>query len=779
MSDRPSPTRCFSARRTALLVGAALLLASPAAWKLTGPSQHHAAPRADAAAAAEEADARVPLCPASQATRLCLPVGNGTPAPHKPTPPLTGTTSTSALSFAPYAAKPVKSIGTYDPYMGTPPIAGRAGSVAVDPSNTANAYLGTPFGGIWKTTNGGGSWKPISDGKVFRSIGALAVDPNQPATIYAGTGDQSRGALVTDPFGNGIYKSTDGGATWKWLDGFAAAACAGVSIDICSDPSNARSLITGVGVKKGSSNVVIAAASGAAGYMAAGLYRSTDGGTTWSQRLTFTGSVPTSLTADPAHPSVWYAGVWGFNTSPPQPGGVWKSTDSGKTWNQLSGNLPTTGHGRVAVAAEGSDRVYALFGGSGVVDPPALWRSTNAGASWTKVVTFASDWCQCLYDLALSTVPSKPGFVAAGGVNLSLVDTKTAQVTQLGGGKLHVDIQGLSTDASGRLWVASDGGVYRLTSDLATVSNLNVGLPLHEVYRNPGLGLSTSLLEGTQDVGTNAWDGLQWTHIGPGDGWFASSDTGRLWSSTQSRQLRVSTDGGAHWQDRSVGIFEGPIPPGIDVYATYARAPANRDTFYAGMQSIWRTKDAGVTWKKLLPNASCLSGGACFYISTVAVAPGDPSVIYAGVEDCCSGRLRVSTDSGATWATRSQPPQGFRMLSLAISPANPAVAYIGRGELQPNQQVFLTKDYGKTWTNLSQNLPPVPVQALAVDWSASPRIVYAGTGVGVYWSNGGAWQPAAGLPGAPVTNLMLDKANNRLLASTYGRGWYQATPLAP
>ncbi|MDX6512767.1 MAG: hypothetical protein QOE36_2271, partial [Gaiellaceae bacterium] len=375
-----------------------------------------------------------------------------------------------ALPWTPIGPHPIR--GTDHYYMGTPPLAGRVTAIAPDPTDLHTAYLGGAAGGVWKTTDDGVHWTPLSDGQMAMAIGSIAVAPTNHQVVYVGTGEaNTSGDSYT---GDGVYRSADGGAHWTR-----------VGADTFGTATTGRCAVADVVVSPADANVVLAAPQG--GSCGGDVLRSTDGGATWSKALLLPGGRATDLAVDPNNPAVWYAAVAHWNSA----SGVWKSTDGGATWAQLGGGLPQsgTGIGRIVVAPTSSQRLYAAFSDTASLpDPtPQLWTSADAGATWTQLTLDAS-FCnvgagsQCWYDLALAVSPADPSSFFAAGIKLFKYGAAGASSSLVGygGSGIHVDFHALAFDAAGRLWVGSDGGVYRSDDGGASFASLNADLSIAE-----------------------------------------------------------------------------------------------------------------------------------------------------------------------------------------------------------------------------------------------------------------------------------------------------------
>jgi len=356
-------------------------------------------------------------------------------------------------------------------------------ALAIDPRDNNTVYLGAVEGGVWKTTDGGATWKPIADDQPSLAIGSIALDPKFPDTVYVGTGEEN--FCYDCYYGAGILKSTNGGASWMPIQGpFLHLSIGSLAIS----PTDSQVIL------------------GTAGN---GIYRSPDGGATWTRVLTGTG---TSVVFHPTDGNTAYAGLG--NISGSSTNGVYKSTDGGQTWNSIPGSganaLPTTNFGRVTIALAPSTptTLYAAVHDSksdGLLD---IYKSTDGGATWNA--TNAPDICsgiqQCWYDMVISVHPKNPNVVYAGG-SLTIIRTMDGGATWSrlpydgvaftgpNGVGMHTDQHAFvfTADAS-KLYIANDGGVYSttdVTNSQVNWTELNDTLAITEFY--PGLSIHPSI----------------------------------------------------------------------------------------------------------------------------------------------------------------------------------------------------------------------------------------------------------------------------------------------
>ena len=689
---------------------------------------------------------------------------------------------TSPLTWTSLGPRPIAG-GAPSEYNGTAPWSGRVTALAHHPTNADIAYLGGAAGGVWKTVNAGAPaadvrWTPVFDAQPSLAIGAIAIDPTNPNTIYAGTGESNFNA--TSYFGTGIYRSTNGGTTW--------AKIGGTRFDRCH--------VSDIVVKPGTSTTLLVAVQYYGRYETtcdSGVHRSLNGGAGWTRVAQ---GLATDLAVKPGSPTVWYAAFY-YD-------GVHKSTNSGGTWTPLGGGLPTSGAGRIALATTAANpaRVYAAVEDTATSGTLGVWATADNGVTWTQLSY--SNFCgysngygygQCSYDLAVAADPASQQHVYAGGVRLQRHDGTGWSTLGYGTSGIHVDIHAVGFDAANRLWVGSDGGVYRRDAGATGFANLNGTLSLTQFY--PGTAGSVAsgrrFVGGTQDNGTLSFERATsaWYEFATGDGGYSAIDPANpnvIYSSYVYATAFKSTDGGA----TSPCIFTALAS--YSSYCTFYTSdptnfvtplvmdPANAQRLYIGTSRVWRTTTGGASWSG---PASGLFGGT---ISAIGVPKSSASTLYAAWQSDPTV-LRRTANAGAaspTWTPTAALPNRV-VTDIEVDPRSAATVYAtlsGFDESTPGKpgHVFRSTNSGGTWTNVSGNLPNTPVNALAVDTRTTPATLYAGTDVGVFWSvdGGASWaNTSRGLPNTVVSDVRVDLITNKLIAATHGRGAYTVQVASP
>ncbi|MEZ5466456.1 MAG: hypothetical protein R3F18_02155 [Lysobacterales bacterium] len=648
-------------------------------------------------------------------------------------------------------------------------MSGRVRAMAIDPTNSNRLLLGTATGGVWLSSDAGASWTALTDSQPSLAIGAVAIDPSNPNVFYAGTGE-GNGSY----YGVGILKSTDAGASWTVIGAneFNRGSIAGLAVSPDGNVVVACAL---------AGNFLGASASprGDVG----GVYRSTDGGQTFTQTQN---NFCSGLAVAGANFNIMYHSATGVGAA----NGLYKSTDGGATWTHLTSAVNGAEVERLAIGVSpDGNRVYI---GGKVGGDVVLQNSSDGGSSWsTPLATTIPEevnaasfqlYCekQCGYDNAVAVNPFNLSDVFYAGVGSYRSTDGGATFTQVGanntgGGPLHVDHHLVLFDpnSQGVIYSGNDGGIYRSADNGATWTSIGGTLATLQPYH---VSLHPSnreiLYTGNQDNGTTRrTDSNVWTEIGGGDGGYSAVNHANpqiVYSSATNLSLSKSDNGG---ETNNAAITQVPKEANEPVafIAPFVMDPVNPEILYAGTSRLWRTADGAQTWTAISP---ALATNAEAYITQIAIARSDTSVIYTVASD---GSVARSNAAGFAQINKAPLP-GRYASAIAISPTDPNTAYVGFSgfnDTTPSTpgHIFKTTDAGASWTDVSANLPDVPVNALAINPGAADEI-YAGTDTGVFISldGGGSWaRMTGGLPNAGVSTLAVNATTNLLVAGTYGR----------
>ncbi len=655
-------------------------------------------------------------------------------------------------------------------------IGGRSTSVAVDPTNADRVWIGAAGGGVWRSTDAGRTWTLKWRASAPLEIGSLAVDPTTPTTLYCGTGEAN---LSADSYpGDGVYRSTNGGTTWRrWALSETTGLPRRIGT-IAVDPFDSKHvLVGGIGFGRVSSDNDFG-----------GLYRTTNRGTTW-QRLAFISANNYwchTIVFDPVTRGRILATVTGPGTS----SGIYRSNDGGVTWTQLKNGLPATdriGRTALAIAPSNHNIVYAISAdlasdrADGVL---GVFRSSNGGSTWADVTsTHFQQERQMSYNCTISVDPTDPNHVICGGVDLHLTtdggatwSRTTRWDAERGTSKYaHADHHQVVMPASapGRVYAANDGGLDVSVDGGNRWENRSTGLATNMFYDVDVAQTDVRFLGGgAQDNGTIVTtDGRADTffEIDGGDGgWIVidPNEADHVYTSSQFGAITRLRNG--HRRDVSPP-FRDEDSGGIwMVYVTID--PNDSDTVYTGNQRLYRTKNDGLSWDALTP---ILDGSP---ISAIEVAPADSNAIYVGTEN---GGIFRSLDGGTTWSANLTGPDlpGVMVTRIETHPTDASDVYLTIAN-SGNSHVFRSRDNGLTWTDIDGGkLPDVPHSALLIR-PDKPKELYVACDVGVFMTSDGGttWRDATGaLPNVMVVDLVFHEATRTLFAATYGRSIWSAT----
>jgi photosystem II stability/assembly factor-like uncharacterized protein len=661
--------------------------------------------------------------------------------------------------------------------------AGRMTAIAPVPGSPGAAYVGAAGGGVWKTTDGGASWTPLTDDLHDLSVGALAVAPSNPSVVYVGTGEGGYGLSFIP--GIGLVKSTDGGATWILPDRVLAT----MFYRILVHPGNADELVAATN---------------------AGAFRSTDGGATWTNVIAHAdyGDIP-DMVRDPTDPRVLYATTWcpdracSFQTAR-----VLKSEDGGVTWSDRSNGLPnnTTGRTERTSIAIAPSNPRVLYAGKGIRDLARtgstfshIYKTTDGGGSWTDLPSVygnAAAWSylgfQSSYDNVIVVSPNDPNVVVAGGVT-SLRSTdggatfSKAFENGNGNGFVHPDYHDLQYHGS-TLWIANDGGIWTSDDDGRTATARNTGLVTRQFYALAADPSNRSrIIAGSQDNGNvqRLDSGTAWRYVASGGDGIQCAihplSPEIAWASSQGGLIERTHAAGSSGSP----AFAVVTPPFDDEeqvpFATVVRLdPREPLALYSASSRLWKSGDGGETWRPLpTGTADGSDWSATTTIRAVALPSRDSPIVMVAKG---SGVFR-SDDRGETWTAGRGLPNAV-VTHVEIDPRDPSAAYACLATTT-GPSVYRSEDGGSTWTASAEGLPLFAAQVLRIDPTDS-SVLYCGTDVGLYRSTdrGASWARfGVGLPSSSIHDLQIGEDGSLLRVATHGRGVWEldvsSTPNAP
>ena len=681
------------------------------------------------------------------------------------------------------------------------PAAGRASALAVDPTDSMTLYAGYALGGVWKTVDGGATWAPLMDLEPTLAVGALAIDPAAPQTIYVGTGEP---APYLGYSGEGVFKSTDGGQTFAKIGGATldGLTIGRIFLDGAAGHLYATAFYGGLG-RGDICNFDV-------DDPAQGLYRSDDGGDTWT--ILLSGQV-TDLEVDTSVvPRRIFVGQFSA--------GALRSDDGGASWVAPAGLPKKPSRVELAIAPTDPTVVYA---GLGDQQSASVYVSQDGGKTFA-LMPGAPDYCtgQCYYDNAVAVDPGDAKTLYVGGSLCGVWKTSNGtdpaptwvnaslQGQDCGGGDnwfvgyVHPDVHAIAFDPSApaTVFAASDGGLARSSDGGATWTQLNAGvatLQLYALCADPTSAVN--LYGGAQDNGAFMRTGtsLTWTGVSSGDGGYCAVDPKNpklvLGSTDYGSVFRTTTG----FKGTPSFVFETDPStctagaPGcgdrVGFIAPLVGDPSTAGTFYVGTHRLYKTVNGGTKWTAVSADltagkSSVTCPDASFQpfddtLTNITVAPSAPGTIYTGSQ---TGVISVTTDGGGTWTRVDKPPLPGRWVSgLAVDPRDPLTVFAsfsGFDDATPGApgHVFRSQDGGQTWE--PRDIPAdVPVDTLLAHPVGSD-LLYAGTDAGllVTTDGGRSWVTFDdGLPSVAVYALVYQRASGTLVAGTFGRSAWSRT----
>lgn len=705
-------------------------------------------------------------------------------------------------------------------FLGPTNISGRATDVeAVRPKGKSyTIWVATASGGVWKTENEGSSWESTFDQQVTTDIGDLAIDPKNPETVWVGTGEAN--IFRSSMAGCGIYKTTDGGKSWK---------------NMGLENTNT---IGRVVIHPDNSDIVYVAASGNEWTTNPdrGVYKTTDGGKTWSKVLyidEMTGA--NDLVMDPKDPNTLYACTWQRirqkwsdpRTWPGYTGsGVWKTTDAGKTWKQINVGLPEADkRGRIGIdiSQTNPNVLYILLDNyevaykaeagqmdsygrprADVIKGATVYKSVNKGESWKQVSGIKGNSKRYMeghsgtYGWVFSQIrvdPKNENKIYTLGLflNTSTDGGETFEAERA----IHMDHHGLwiDPDNTDYLLSANDGGVYvsydagknwKHFVDIPVIQFYNVGLDMGEPFKAYGSVQDHFSFAGEVNLeyGRDRIQPVEWASAPGGEGSthvIDPRDANTVYSAGFYGSITRSDVGKRRYSSKNIlpVVDEGEPPLRGQWVAPFLLSPHNPDILYHCMQYVFRSTDRGDTWEKISPDLTYNDINKIGDISYQTIfafseSPLKYGLLYAGTDD---GRLHVTKNGGQDWTEiLNGLPQNRWISRVVASQFEMSRVYMTQnGKRDDDFQVYVWKseDYGQNWEDISGNIPLGPVNVIRED-PANPNILYVGTDIGIYITTDGGkkWEVLGDLPSTYVHDIAIHPRDQIMVIATHGRGMF-------
>lgn len=696
--------------------------------------------------------------------------------------------------------------------IGPAVMGGRVADLAIHPSAPSTWYVGLASGGVWKTTNHAMSWTPIFDDMPVSSIGDVTLAPSNPNVVWVGTGEpQNR---QSSPYGGGVFRSLDGGRTWTDLGLHDTRHIARIVVHP-TDPDVAW--VAAVGHLWGPNEE-------------RGVFKTTDGGATWTKVLYHdadTGAI--DLVIDPGDPRTLYAAlyqrrrtVFGFSASGTG-SGLYRTLDGGTTWTELDEGLPEGDKGRIGldVFAGNSQIVYASIEAEGQ-EGRGLYRSTDRGESWERL---SGNNPRPMYFSQVRIDPNNPERVYMGGVALQVSDDGGRTWWEQDGAEgIHVDHHALWIDPSNsdHLVLGNDGGIasswdgarsWRHHNNLAIGQFYEIGLDVRDPYYVcGGLQDNSSWCGPSRTLDGYGIGNDDWTDVSGGDGFYNVPDpfdSRFVFTESQGgNSSRVNLETGESVRTRP--LFRGDDED--DGYSFNWNAPIavsqhTPGTVYVGSNHLMRSRDRGQSWEEASPDLTrqidrdtleifgrplsephvSRNDGLSAYgtITTIDESPLSPDVLWVGTDD---GNVQVTRDGGATWtntvdAIPDLPGRRYvsRIEASAHVEGRAYVTFDGHYDDDYAPYVHVTEDFGASWAAITDGLPDHSINVVR-EHAQTPDLLFVGNEVGVFTSvdRGASWHRlSGGLPTVPVDDIQIHPRDNDLVLGTHGRSIWIADDIAP
>ena len=664
-------------------------------------------------------------------------------------------------------------------------VAGRARGIIMDPIDPTGGtwYIASVGGGVWKTDNEGATWRELTDDTPTLAIQAIAMSASNNDLILAGTGESYYNIDTLN--GNGILKSIDRGETWTPMASTINDARFNNVSRILISPTDPDLVIVSTTVGRYKETVTTES----------NIFRSTDGGVTWTAAHTEIGHRITQLIADPTDFSIQYGAVDG--------GGILKSTDTGQTWSFINSGI-TDFYGRfeIAISPVNTDYLYASAEGNSGAE---LWVTWNGGTTWNRTAESGKsiNWLgvQGWYDNTIICHPTDPTIVYVGGPELYSIVLDSVGSTSRDTSPLasywfpHPDHHVLEIiEPAGGGWYllgTNDGGVTRTASGVTDFTMPTDGMITTQFYgvdKRPG---ASAYIGGTQDNGTwqspeNPDANSEWTHQIGGDGYETAwhfDDPLKIMGGYQFNGLQRSTDGGVTWSSATSGLGDtgSSSAPFVTKIGKSWMRPDH--VFAVGSSGVWRSTDFGASWN--LSSISSADWGPLSSFMDVRVSKVDPDIVWAGSRMDVNGKISVSTDGGATFVGTSIYPDVTmgQISGLATHPTEPNTAYVLFSYAE-RPKILKTTDQGATWNDISgfdtgtvstNGFPDVAVYDLVV-WPNDPNHIWVGSEIGLVESLDGGTTWALANNGFPSVGIwVMNAIEDEIVIGTHGRGIWSTT----
>ncbi|TSA38935.1 MAG: T9SS C-terminal target domain-containing protein [Porphyromonadaceae bacterium] len=651
-------------------------------------------------------------------------------------------------------------------------IGGRITDIEMPATDKNTIYLGSASGGIFKSTNLGTNWTPIFDNAVALSIGDMDIAKTNPDILFVGTGEPNAGGGSHTYEGYGVYKSLDAGGTWIHCGLTSVGSIGRVKID----PLNPDT-------------VYVAAMGHLFSYNAErGIFRTKDGGTTWEKILYLNDSTGASdLCINPQNSKILYAAMWERTRRPPyqsyggKTSGLWRSVDGGDTWSELLNGLPKGDVGRIGIDISDSNpsALYATYTDStGYLN--GIYKTTNGGDNWSKTAELGENSSYWWWFSEIDVDPINP--------NIAYVSGLQAYKTTNGGttwtntfSSAHVDMHGVFVHPKDNALslLCSDGGLY--VSKFAGATSFHIeNLPITQFYTCEVDYLNPDrYYGGTQDNGTiRVTNGMinRWQSIYGGDGFVVKvdpTDNNYVYAQYQYGGLGRSIDGASSFLGGTQGISGGDR---MNWKSPLELDPQNPSILYFGSNRLYKSTNRAQSWR---PVSSDLTNGPGVNVNygtltTISVSPLDANIIYVGTDD---GNVWNTLNGTTTWTNISTNLPDRWITCVQTSSFDKAVAFVTISGYRWDSylpHVYRTSNNGQTWEDISGNLPDFPVNSIVLD-PVIKDTWYIGTDGGVFITrNGGiTWEIyGTGLPKVAVLDLYLHAPTRMLTAATFGRSMY-------